>query len=44
MMDEEALTTASKRCDPAALDALVRARQDRIYAFAKRMYRNVEDA
>ena len=44
MTDEEALITASKRGDSAALDALVRAHQDRVYAFAMRMCRNVEDA
>jgi RNA polymerase sigma-70 factor (ECF subfamily) len=44
MTDEEALITASKRGDAAALDALVRAHQDRVYAFAMRMCRNVEDA
>ena len=44
MTDEEALIAASKRGDSAALDALVRAHQDRVYVFAMRMCRNVEDA
>jgi RNA polymerase sigma-70 factor, ECF subfamily len=44
MMDEEALITASKRGDTAALDELVRAHQGRVYAFAMRMCRNAEDA
>ena len=44
MTDEEALIAASKLGDSAALDALVRAHQDRVYAFAMRMCRNVEDA
>jgi RNA polymerase sigma-70 factor, ECF subfamily len=44
MINEEALITASKRGDTAALDELVRAHQGRVYAFAMRMCRNVEDA
>ena len=44
MTDEEALIAASKRGDSTALDALVCANQDRVYAFAMRMCRNVEDA
>jgi RNA polymerase sigma-70 factor (ECF subfamily) len=44
MTDEEALIAASKRGDSAALDALVRAHQERVYAFAMRMCQNVEDA
>jgi RNA polymerase sigma-70 factor, ECF subfamily len=44
MRDEEALIAASKSGDPAALDALVRTHQDRVYGFAMRMCRNVEDA
>ena len=44
MTDEQALIAASKNGDPAALDELVRAHQGRVYAFAMRMCRNVEDA
>jgi RNA polymerase sigma-70 factor (ECF subfamily) len=44
MTDEHALIAASKGGDPAALDALVREHQGRVYAFAMRMCRNVEDA
>ena len=44
MTDEETLIAASKRGDSTALDALVRAHQDHVYAFAMRMCRNVEDA
>jgi RNA polymerase sigma-70 factor (ECF subfamily) len=44
MTDEQALIAASKDGDAAALDELVRAHQGRVYAFAMRMCRNVEDA
>jgi RNA polymerase sigma-70 factor (ECF subfamily) len=44
MTDERALIAASKSGDSAALDALVRTHQDRVYSFAMRMCRNVEDA
>jgi RNA polymerase sigma-70 factor, ECF subfamily len=44
MTDERALIAASKSGDSAALDALVRTHQDRVYGFAMRMCRNVEDA
>jgi RNA polymerase sigma-70 factor (ECF subfamily) len=44
MTDEQALISASKRGDAAALDELVRAHQGRVYGFAMRMCRNVEDA
>jgi len=44
MTDEQALIAASKSGDSAALDALVRTHQDRVYSFAMRMCRNVEDA
>ena len=44
MTDERRLIAASKEGDPAALDALVRTHQDRVYGFAMRMCRNVEDA
>jgi DNA-directed RNA polymerase specialized sigma24 family protein len=44
MTDEETLIAASKRGDSTALDTLVRAHQDRVYAFAMWMCRNVEDA
>jgi len=44
MTDEQALIAASKNGDPAALEALVRTHQDRVYGFAMRMCRNVEDA
>jgi RNA polymerase sigma-70 factor (ECF subfamily) len=43
-MDEQALIAASKSGDPAAMDDLVRAHQGRVYGFAMRMCRNVEDA
>jgi RNA polymerase sigma-70 factor (ECF subfamily) len=43
-MDEQALISASKSGDAAALDELVRAHQGRVYGFAMRMCRNVEDA
>jgi RNA polymerase sigma-70 factor, ECF subfamily len=42
--NEQDLILASKSGDPAALDALVRRHQGRVYAFAMRMCRNVEDA
>lgn len=44
MTDEQSLIAASKEGDSAALDALVRGHQDRVYGFAMRMCRNVEDA
>jgi RNA polymerase sigma-70 factor (ECF subfamily) len=44
MTDERALVAASRDGDPAALEALVRSHQDRVYGFAMRMCRNVEDA
>ena len=44
MPDDHTLITASQAGDPAALDELVRAHQGRVYAFAMRMCRNVEDA
>ena len=44
MTDEHALISASKSGDPAALEALVRTHQGRVYGFAMRMCRNVEDA
>jgi RNA polymerase sigma-70 factor (ECF subfamily) len=44
MTDEQSLIAASKDGDPAALDTLVRVHQDRVYGFAMRMCRNVEDA
>ena len=44
MTDEQSLIAASKDGDPAALDALVRTHQNRVYGFAMRMCRNVEDA
>lgn len=44
MTDEQSLIAASKDGDPAALDTLVRTHQDRVYGFAMRMCRNVEDA
>ena len=44
MSNEQDLIAASKSGDAAALDALVRQHQDRVYAFAMRMCRNVEDA
>jgi hypothetical protein len=42
--DEGALIPASQSGDPGAQDALVRRYQDRVYGFAMRMCRNVEDA
>jgi len=42
--DESALIEASQAGDPRALDELVRRNQDRVYSFAMRMCRNVEDA
>lgn len=42
--DEHALIEASRAGDPAALDELVRSHQARVYNFALRMCRNVEDA
>ena len=44
MTDERALVAASRDGDRAALEALVRSHQDRVYSFAMRMCRNVEDA
>jgi len=44
MTDERVLVAASRDGDPAALEALVRSHQDRVYGFAMRMCRNVEDA
>ena len=44
MTDEQALIAASQNGDAAALEALVRTHQDRVYGFAVRMCRNVEDA
>ena len=44
MTDEQSLIAASKDGDSAALDTLVRIHQDRVYGFAMRMCRNVEDA
>jgi RNA polymerase sigma-70 factor, ECF subfamily len=44
MPDEHALIAASQAGDAAALDELVRAHQGRVYGFAMRMCRNVEDA
>lgn len=44
MTDERSLIAASKDGDSAALDTLVRTHQDRVYGFAMRMCRNVEDA
>ncbi len=44
MTDERELIAASRDGDPAALDELVRAHQGRVYRFAMRMCRNVEDA
>ena len=43
-MDEQTLISASKGGDAAALDELVRVHQGRVYGFAMRMCRNVEDA
>ncbi len=42
--DEQALIAASRAGDSLAMDALVRAHQSRVYNFAMRMCRNVEDA
>lgn len=42
--DEQALIQASRAGDPAAVEALVRTYQGRVYNFAVRMCRNVEDA
>jgi RNA polymerase sigma-70 factor, ECF subfamily len=42
--DERALIEASQSGDPGAQEALVRRYQDRVYGFAMRMCRNVEDA
>jgi len=42
--DEGALVEASRSGDPGAQEALVRRYQDRVYGFAMRMCRNVEDA
>jgi len=42
--DEHALIEASRHGDPAALEALVRLHQTRVYNFATRMCRNIEDA
>ncbi|MBI4537407.1 MAG: sigma-70 family RNA polymerase sigma factor [candidate division NC10 bacterium] len=42
--DEQRLIAASQQGDASALDALVRKHQDRVYGFALRMCRNVEDA
>ncbi len=44
MADERALIAASQAGDPDALDELVRSHQNRVYGFAMRMCRNVEDA
>lgn len=44
MTDEQALIAASKDGDRAALETLVRTHQSRVYGFAMRMCRNVEDA
>jgi RNA polymerase sigma-70 factor (ECF subfamily) len=41
---EEALIASSRSGDAGAQDALVRRYQDRVYGFAMRMCRNVEDA
>lgn len=43
-MDEYDMLEASRAGDPAALGALVREHQARVYAFAMRMCHNVEDA
>lgn len=43
-MDEQGLIAASKAGDAEALDGLVRVHQGRVYGFAMRMCRNVEDA
>lgn len=42
--DETTLIQASRSGDPAAVEKLVRAHQARVYSFAMRMCRNVEDA
>ncbi len=42
--DEHALIEASRAGDPAAAEELVRSHQTRVYNFAMRMCRNVEDA
>jgi len=42
--DERALIEASREGDPTAVEQLVRAHQTRVYNFAMRMCRNVEDA
>lgn len=42
--DEHALIEASRAGDPAAVQELVRSHQSRVYNFAMRMCRNVEDA
>ena len=44
MTDERTLIASSKGGDAAALDELVRVHQGRVYGFAMRMCRNVEDA
>ncbi len=44
MPDEHALIAASQAGDAEAIDELVRAHQGRVYGFAMRMCRNVEDA
>ncbi len=44
MGDERSLIEASKRGDTDALEELARTHQGRVYAFAMRMCRNVEDA
>jgi RNA polymerase sigma factor (sigma-70 family) len=44
MTDERTLIASSKEGDSAALDTLVRTHQDRVYGFAMRMCRNVDDA
>src|SRR3970040_2607139 len=43
-MDEHAILEPAKAGDAAALEALVQAHQSRVYSFAMRMCRNVEDA
>ncbi len=42
--DEQALIEASRAGDSTALEELVRSHQARVYSFAMRMCRNVEDA
>jgi RNA polymerase sigma-70 factor (ECF subfamily) len=42
--DDHDLIAASQQGEPGALDALVRRHQGRVYGFAMRMCRNVEDA